>query len=90
MYVDQLAWGHKARKKTLLYIVGCKPKAIPPYPLPSSLPTHTIGSVRRASNGALPETTKREREATPHDFACWLVSLARSCTPPPASSHRVI
>lgn len=78
--VDQCWWGHRASKRTRLYIVGCEPHQIPDMPLVLGEPTHVIGDVGRAGMGTKrPEVSKAEREATPPDFAAWLVDLARRC-----------
>lgn len=74
--VNQSWWGHRAEKKTLLYICGIKPADIPPYPVRLDVPTHVVSS-SSMSRGR--EITKAEREATPLDFAKWLVSLASKC-----------
>lgn len=80
--VDQFHWGHKARKRTLLYIVGAD--ELPLQPLREGHPTHVIdrpGKTRKkerpGSAGRLLWCTKAEREATPPDFALWLVEIAR-------------
>jgi hypothetical protein len=82
--VEQFHWGHKARKRTLLYIVGTK--NIPDRPQREGTPTHVIdrpGAARKlerpSSAGKLPWVSHKEREATPPDFARWLVELARKC-----------
>ena len=78
--VHQSWWGHKAQKKTLLYVVGVRPDGIPVMPLDLSYPTHVIGDVGRASDRSnRPEIPKSDREKTPPAFAQWLVELARSC-----------
>jgi hypothetical protein len=79
--VNQHWWGHRAEKKTLLYICGVEPRDIPPLPLRLDDPTHIVGSSRRKSAIRLPEVSKAEREHTPPDFAVWLVELARRCRP---------
>jgi hypothetical protein len=71
--VDQFHWGHKARKRTVLYIVGTL--TLPTIPHRPGRPTHVIAQ----STGALPWVTHREREATPPEFAEWLVNVARRC-----------
>jgi len=80
--IDQFHWGHKARKRTLLYIVGTYD--LPPIPKRKGKPTHVIdrpGKNRKKerpnSAGKLPWCSKKEREATPLDFAKWLVEVAR-------------
>ena len=75
--VNQHSFGHRAEKKTWLYIVGCEPKNIPALPLILDKPTHCIRPTR--SYPRLPSVTKPEREHTPIDFAHWLVSLANVC-----------
>lgn len=75
--IAQYWFGHRAYKKTWLYICGVNPKEIPDIPLVlgeapcvigSSL--HTAGAVRRRE-----EITRSEREHTPAQFAHWLVDL---------------
>lgn len=46
--IHQHWWGHRAEKKTKLYIVGCEPRDIPEIPLRLDQPTHVIGDVGRA------------------------------------------
>jgi hypothetical protein len=76
--IHQHWFGHRAEKKTRLYIVGVTPWEIPSIPMVLGHATHVIGDVGRASNGTKrPEVTKSEREHTPPDLAVWLVELAR-------------
>ena len=78
--IHQHWFGHRAEKKTRLYIVGCKPKDIPDMPMVLGQATHVIGDVGRASNGTKrPEVSKDEREHTPPQLARWLVDLAKLC-----------
>ena len=78
--IHQHWFGHRAEKKTRLYIVGCKPKDIPHMPMVLGQATHVIGDVGRASNGTKrPEVSKDEREHTPPQLARWLVDLAKLC-----------
>lgn len=75
--VDQFWWGHKARKKTWLYVVGCPQSELPPIPIRLDAITHRIGSMKlKGGRKGLPEITKKEREATPPDLAEWLVFVA--------------
>lgn len=79
--IHQHCWGHRAEKKTRLYIVGCAPSDLPPMPLRLDEPTHVIGDVGRAATGTKrPEVSKAEREHTPPLLASWLVELARRCS----------
>jgi len=66
--VDQLHWGHKARKSTWLYIFGTERKNIPSPPILLSYPETTIGQMSRTG-----------RAATPPEFARWLVDIAKTC-----------
>lgn len=85
--VDQCWWGHKARKRTTLYIVGVKPQQLPPVPLDLAEPTHIVAGGRpkdateavrkRKAWPCRPSVTPKEAEATPPAFAEWLVELAR-------------
>lgn len=81
--VEQVRWGHVARKRTWLYLVGVRSiGAIPP----SREPTHWVcGSRnpnRRGRGGIVPSGIKvcsaQQRRRTPPAFAEWLVALARS------------
>lgn len=58
-------WGHRAPKKSCLYIVG----PVPELPYLADAPVTT--TVERMG--------KAERERTPEAFASWLVELARAC-----------
>lgn len=77
--VVQHWWGHRARKATWLYIVGVCPQDLPEIPLQLGDAPCTIGKWSgRDRSRQRPEIGPREREATPHEFARWLVELARS------------
>lgn len=74
--VDQFRFGHKARKRTWLYIVGTDD--YPPIPFRSGQPTHCVGrpgGPRKPDQ--IPCCTHDEREKTPPAFAAWLVELVR-------------
>lgn len=78
--IDQHWWGHRASKRTLLYVVGCDPRDAPDMPMVMAEPTHVIGDCGRASLGnKRPEISKAEREHTPPELARWLVDLAARC-----------
>lgn len=63
--INQVDWGHRALKPTLLY---CRVPlgAVPPFP-PSRMPETEVERMWRG-----------EREATPPALASWLVQLARA------------
>ena len=77
MSVPQWWWGHRADKPTLLYIVGCEPRDVPPIPFKIGEASHVIQSRKRS--GYRPHVSKAEREHTPPALAAWLVELARKC-----------
>jgi hypothetical protein len=81
--VHQWEFGHRARKATLLYIVGCAPFLLPELPLRLGYAEFVVSICGRRKDGtrkATPEIHKWEREATPLDFAKWLVKLAEKTT----------
>lgn len=84
LMVSQKWWGHRAEKVTLLYIVGCAPRDIPPLPLVLGESEAVCGTTGRTKsmfrNQRRPEIKKSEREHTPIAFALWLCDLARRCT----------
>jgi len=67
--IDQRWWGHRAIKRTTLYISGIKPADMPPTPYDLGHPTNTVENMGHA-----------ERERTPPFLARWLVELAGKCT----------
>jgi hypothetical protein len=75
--IHQHSFGHRAEKKTWLYICGCEPQDIPEMPLVLGKATHCIRPTK--SYPRLPSVTKAEREHTPEDLAKWLVALSRRC-----------
>ena len=80
LVVDQRWWGHRAQKRTRLYVVGCEPTEIPPMPIVLGDATHTVGLWSgRNRKTCRPSIGKREFEATPEAFAQWLVDLAKRC-----------
>jgi len=84
MAVDQFWFGHRARKRTFLYICGIEPSELPPLPLAlGDAPMTIASSRRRASDGSRyrKEVPDAEREATPPAFALWLLDLASRCRP---------
>lgn len=91
--VNQHWFGHRAEKKTLLYIVGMDPGDLPDYSFSNELPTGVIYSGFKRPNKNAPksvwkkvchkngrvEISKKEREATPVEFAKWLIEVAKRC-----------
>lgn len=75
--VRQVDWGHRAEKRTWLYIVGAHPDDLPQIPAPREA---TALVVRMPECRAVELMGKAEREHTPPDFARWLVELARRCS----------
>ncbi len=84
--IHQNWFGHKAEKKTYLYIVGVAPGQIPDFPIVLGRASHVVTQPgRRAGGNRLkkgdvgwrPEITKAEREHTPIDLALWLVDLVQ-------------
>ena len=78
--VDQNWWGHRAQKRTRLYVVGCERANVPAMPLKLGEATHTVGLWSGRNKATCrPSVSKSEYENTPPDFAAWLVELARRC-----------
>lgn len=73
--VDQFWFGHKARKRTWLYIVGVAPANIPPYPLKMDAIQYVVNSDE--GTRWKKEITKKEREATPVGFALFLIEICK-------------
>lgn len=83
--VAQCNWGHPARKRTWLYIVGFPNEPFPNQPEPRE-PTHWAsgGRTRSSRQGSpVPPGIKvcsaQQRRRTPVAFAAWLVEVAREC-----------
>jgi hypothetical protein len=77
--IYQQQWGHRAQKKTWLYIVGVPPYSLPDMPFVLGEASHTCGLWSgRDKSKARPEIGKAEREHTPLALAEWLVMLARA------------
>ncbi len=82
--ISQYWWGHRAEKKTWLYIVGCEPRDVPQLPLalgdaPMVVGNGTTNHPQRGDPGWRPQIPHAEREHTPPELARWLVELARRC-----------
>ena len=80
LIIDQNWFGHRARKRTRLYICGVEPKDIPELPMKLGEATHTVGLWSgRNKETCRPSITKPEFEQTPRELAEWLVNLAMRC-----------
>lgn len=80
LVIDQNWWGHRAQKRTKLYVVGLDPASVPPMPLVLGEATHTVGLWSgRDKTSCRPSIAKREYEHTPPQLAAWLVELASRC-----------
>lgn len=81
--IDQFWFGHKAAKKTLIYICGCKESELPPIPLKFDAITHVVGRNKKNRFGRVndnrKEISRAEREQTPIDLAKWLIKVALKC-----------
>lgn len=81
--VDQCAWGHVARKRTWLYVVGVDRAVVEAGVRTGGTPTHWISGGRACrTGGSVPPGIKvcsaAQRRKTPPAFAAWLVELARA------------
>lgn len=78
--VEQVRWGHCARKRTWLYLVGVREVGALP---PPREPTHWISGGRHRTGSRTPipagirAASSQQSRRTPPAFAEWLVSLAR-------------
>jgi hypothetical protein len=93
--VEQVNWGHVARKRTWLYIVGLEPKEIASEIRTGAQPTHWASGSRGKSSrkgSPVPPGIKvcsaQQRRRTPVAFAEWLVSIAARCTPVAHTAQR--
>jgi hypothetical protein len=84
--VEQVAWGHPARKRTWLYFVGVRRELVLAGIRTGGTVTHWVSGgrnpSRKGSGGIVPPGIKvcsaQQRRRTPVAFAGWLVSLART------------
>jgi hypothetical protein len=86
--IHQWWFGHRAQKRTWLYIVGIEPNEIPPFPMRLGVSDCRIRLDKRRPDGThirkgdsdyQPLLNAAEREHTPIELAIWLVELARRC-----------
>lgn len=84
--VAQCDWGHVARKRSWIYVVGAR--AMPMNP-PKREPTHWVsggGTGRGKTPPGIKVCSAEQRRRTPVDFAKFLLGIAESCTVPEQSS----
>lgn len=84
--VAQVDWGHVARKRTWIYVVGAPPGSIPSNPPPRE-PTHWCSGVHTpGARGKPPPGIKiasaQQRRRTPVAFARFLIAIAERCSHP--------
>lgn len=75
--ISQHWFGHRAQKKTWLYIVGVDPGSIPDFPLVLGEADFLV-TASKHSKPWKKQISKAEREHTPLLFAHWLVDLSLS------------
>lgn len=77
--LDQYWFGHRAPKRTWLYICGVRRRDLPRMPIRLGPARHLVTTSGPYRSGI--EITRRERSATPPAFAEWLVEVARRTSP---------
>ncbi len=79
--VNQSWWGHRAEKKTLLYICGFDKSNLPNIPIRFDRIDYTVTSSIRKSSGrrAKGRLCSKENMSTPIEFAEWLIEVANRC-----------
>lgn len=87
--VEQVSWGHVARKPTWLYVCGFSDRvALESEIRTGGTPTHWVRDVSRAQGQKRPAwikmCSKEQRRRTPLAFAEWLISIANRCAGDPA------
>ena len=82
--VEQVDWGHVARKRSWIYVVGAR--APMPAAPPKRSPTHWCsggGQGRGKTPPGIKVCSAEQRRRTPVDFARFLIGIAAQCSPPP-------
>lgn len=80
--VWQSDYGHRANKKTWLYCAGTESPIEPRRD--RIIGTHQVGCPdKRGKTRNKPSLSKREANATPPEFAAFLIKLARACSTQP-------
>jgi hypothetical protein len=77
--VCQVDWGHVARKRTWIYVVGAR--SIPSNP-PRREPTHWVsggGTGRGRTPPGIKVCSAQQRRRTPVEFAKFLIGIAATC-----------
>lgn len=80
--VEQVDWGHVARKRSWIYVVGAR--HIPQAP-PKREATHWVSGVHTVGSRGKPPVgikicSAAQRRKTPPDFAKFLIAIAETCT----------
>lgn len=77
MVVDQVRWGHKCQKRTMLLFADVTPESVGTLP-PMREHTHVVTDYHARLKSEKPRASKAIRTRTPVAFAEWLVALART------------
>ena len=81
--IEQVWFGHKARKPTRLYIHGLRIEQLPVYEKIATEPTHRVARIGKINKEGIIEHSKlielnpKEREETPPAFAAWLIQICK-------------
>jgi len=87
--VHQTWFGHRARKPTLLYIVGVEPFALPSLPYSMAEPSVVISTSTKKGE-RLPALSGAHRAATPPEMAKWLIAVARAVRIPTQTAQQQV
>jgi hypothetical protein len=79
--LEQVSWGHVARKKTWIYTVGVPLERVTQTLRTGGTPTHWISGGLWQTPPGIKCASSQQARRTPPAFAEWLVSLARSVQP---------